>query len=71
VARCQSCGAENSAGAARCEYCDGALEAGPTALLVEWTVQARGARARGRAQVQAGSADSAGGPGPWIWTSCG
>lgn len=60
MVKCQSCGAENSPGRARCEYCDAALAA-TRHLDVQWSARSRdGTAGRGRLVVVAGGSDATG-----------
>lgn len=60
MVKCQSCGAENAPGRARCEYCDAALEA-TRHLDVQWNARSReGVAGRGKLVVVAGGADATG-----------
>ncbi|MCA8924377.1 MAG: zinc ribbon domain-containing protein [Planctomycetes bacterium] len=53
MSKCGNCGAENEPAAARCAYCDGALEAS-SALQVAWLARAAGVQGEGLVDLVAG-----------------
>ena len=60
MVKCQSCGAENAPGRARCEYCDAALVA-TRHLDVSWSARSRdGLAGRGRVVVVGAGEDATG-----------